>query len=348
MASSKLSIIRKVIWPERASLFVIVGGAAGLIGDITGFFSELVSPVLLIGISGVVAVLASLLCLQRAFLIDPSNEQAVAEVVDCRVCDAMRFGLFAFAAFLLLFAIGKDKSATEAIASKLGLIHEDVKQIGADVGDIRQGVGEINDVVESQKIISNPETARDYFRNAWIYSYIQRDSVRSYESLQKMYAKTDVRMLDAADLFYNMGVQVVGRAQVLKEMEETGLARKDPSLLVIAARNASSVNDGDALLAKAIEIDPDYPFAYWDVMRFSAIASATAPEPSAQRAMMEKQVAGLEKFIAAIDAHPTSHYFFLPQYQPDYSSLARQNLESNKRNVENYKRMEEQMRKIGR
>ena len=64
--------------------------------------------------------------------------------------------------------------------------------------------------------------------------------------------------------------------------------------------------------------------------------------------MMEKQVAGLEKFIAAIDAHPTSHYFFLPQYQPDYSSLARQNLESNKRNVENYKRMEEQMRKIGR
>lgn len=347
MTASKWPIIHKILWPERASLFVIIGGAAGLVGDITGFFSELISPLLLVGVSGVVAALASLLCLQRALLIDPSNEQAVNEVVQCRVCDAMRFGLFALAAFLLLFAVGKDKSATEAIASKLGLIHEDVKQIGSDVGDIKQDVGEISDIAQSQKIISNPKTAQDYFRNAWIYSNIQRDSARSYESLKEMYAKTDVAKLDAAELFYNMGVQVAGRNPVLREMEEIAETRKDPSLLVVAARNAADIAEGDRLIAKAQAIAPTYPFAQWDLQRFSTIAMGTAPTPSAQRTMLEKQVAGLEKFIAAIDEHPTGHFFFLPQYQPDYGSIARQNLESNKRTIENYKRVEERMQKIG-
>lgn len=348
MTSSRWPLVRRIIWPERASLFVIIGGAAGLVGDITGFFSELVSPLLLVGVSGAIAGLASLLCLQRAFLIDASNEQAVSDVIQCRVCDAMRFGLFAFAAFILLFAVGKDKSATEVIAGKLGLIHEDVKQIGSDVTDIKQDVGEISDIAQAQKIVSNPKTAQDYFRNAWIYSNIQRDSAQAHQSLKDMYANTDVKKLDAAELFYNTGTQVSGRNPVLREMEEIADKNKDPSLLVVAARNASDIAEGDRLIAKALAIDPAYPFAHWDMQRFTTIASATPPTPSEQKAMMEKQVAGIETFIAAIEEHPTSHYFFLPQYQPDYGSLARQNLESSKRTVENYQRIEEQMKNIGR
>lgn len=347
MTSSRWPVVRRILWPERASLFVIIGGAAGLVGDITGFFSELVSPLMLVLVSGAIAAVASLLCLQRAFLVDSANEQAVSDVVQCRVCDAMRFGLFALAAFLLLFAVGKDKSATEVIASKLGLIHEDVKQIGSDVGQLRDDVSEISDIAQSQKIVSKPKTAADYFRNAWIYSNIHRDSQRSYESLQAMYENTDVQKLDAADLFYSTGVQVAGRNAVLKEMEEIATRRNDPSLLVVAGRNAVDIAEGDRLIAKALAMAPDYPFAHWDMQRFTAIAAGTPPLPAAQKAMMEQRVAGLEKFTAIIDEHPTGRYFFLPQYQPDYGMLARQNLSSARQTVENYSRIEEKLKKLG-
>lgn len=345
---SSWPIIRKILWPERASLFVIIGGAAGLVGDITGFFSDLISPLLLVIVSGVIAAIASLLCLQRALLVNAQDDVAVNEVVQCRVCDAMRFGLFAFAAFILLLAVGQDKSATEVIAAKLGLIHEDVKAIGADVGEIRQEVGEISDIAQSQKIIANPKTAADYFRNAWIYSNIHRDAAKAHDSLKDMYADGGVGKLDAAELFYTTGVQTTGRAPLLKEMESIADDRKEPALLVVAARNANDIAEGDRLIAKALEMDADYPFAYWDLQRFTSLASAAGVSPAEQSAMMKKQVEGIEKFITLIDEHPTSHYFFLPQYQPDYGSLARQNLSSARKTLETYEKLELQMKQLGR
>lgn len=351
MKSSSWPIVRKILWPERASLFVIIGGAIGLAGDITSFFSEFVSPAILTGAFAVIAAVAALLCLQRAFLVNTADDAAVQKVVECRTCDIMRFSLFAVAAFIVLLLVGQDKTATETIASKLGLIHEDVKKIGEDVGKISQDVSDISDVTQSQKLVAKPETAADYFRNAWIYTNIHRDPAKAHQSLNDMYDKTEVGKLDAAELYFDTGRQVEGRNPTVEKIIKTGKDKKDPALLVVAARNASDVAEGDALIAEAQSIDPSYPFAYWDPQRFVTLASATAPTPPEQMALMERLVGGTKKFIELIGSKPSSAYFFLPQYQPDYEALANQTLTSSQKTLQSYqdsqRRIEDAMKKRG-
>lgn len=352
MKQSSWPIVRKILWPERASFFVIIGGAAGLAGDMTSFFSEIVSPAILTGAFAVLAAVATLLCLQRAFLVNTQDETAVREVIECRVCDAMRFGLFAVAAFLILLLVGQDKTATETIASKLGLIHEDVQKIGEDVSQISRDVGEISDVTQSQKIVANPKSAADFFRNAWIYTNIHRDPAKAHQALGEMYEKTDVRKLDAAELYFETGRQTEGRNPVVEKMVELGKDKKDPALLAVAARNMADIAEGDRLLAEAQALSPDYPFVYWDMQRFVQLAGAAGVSPQEQTALMERQVQSIEKFLSLIGNSPASAYFFLPQYQPDYEAMATQQLASSRKTLESYRdsarRMEEMKKKSGR
>ena len=87
------SVIRRILWPKQASMFVIVGGAAGLMGDMTSFFAAFVSPVFLALLFLLVAISTAWLCFGKASRIDASDDQAVHRVVECGVCDALRFSL---------------------------------------------------------------------------------------------------------------------------------------------------------------------------------------------------------------------------------------------------------------
>jgi hypothetical protein len=339
-------VITRILWPERASLFIIIGGAAGIVGDMANFFLEIISPLALIIIFGSVAAASTLLCFQRAMLVDAANEQDVEAVVHCGVCDAMRFGLFAAASFVVLLFVGQGQSATEKIAETLGLIHEDVKQISQDVSNINENVEQIGDVVQSQKIISNPKSAADFFTNAWIYSHIHRNPQKALDALDEMYKRFSPNKMDAAELYYNTARQIKGREELMATMEKYSEDQSDATLLVIAGRNATTSEESDRLYARAREMDPDQPFAYWDIMRFTATVSSTGIGPSEQKAMAQKQVADIENFVERIGKKPASHYFFLPQYQPDHEMVARQTQANMQKNVEAYEGMEKKMNEL--
>lgn len=335
------TIMKRILWPERASLFAIIGGGVGLSADITSFFSAFIDPYILLGIFAAIAATSVLLCLQRATLVDEKNPEAVEEVIHCRVCDSMRFSLFAVAAFILLMLIGQGQSATETIAEKIGLIHEDVRHIRADVTQINenvetvaQGVGEINDVIQAHKIVANPKEPIDYFTNAWIYTNMHRDAQSALKSLDAMYQKAGPQKLDAAELYFNSGRQILGRAELLKAMEEHALRYNDATLLVVAGRNADNDEESDRYYAKAREIAPDFPFAYWDIQKYATRQPAFNPDQKESLAKMKAEAASIQSFITHIGDKPANHYFFLPQYQPDHEMLARQTLASTQRNVE--------------
>lgn len=317
-----ISLIRRIFWPERASLFVVIGGAAGMAGDMINFFTDIISAGVLTAIFAAVAAVCVLLCLQRALLVDASNQEDVKKVVNCGVCDAMRFSLFAAAAFTILLLIGQGRSATENVAEMLGLMQRDVAQIAADVSDL-------SDIAQSQKLVANPRNAADYFRNAWIQTNVRRDAVAAHKAMEDMFNRFGPRKMDAAEMYYNTGRQVKARRELMARMEELAQARKDPTLLVVAARNAGDAAESARLMAAARDIAPDYPFAHWDMMNMNAaMGRANFTDLDAQLAQMEQQVADIEKFLALLAEHPAGHYFFLPQYQPDFDMTVRQTLTS--------------------
>lgn len=335
-----LPLLHRLVWPEKPSLFVIIGGAVGMAGDMASFFTGVIDLPVLALIFGIIAVSCTLLCLQRAALLKTDSVEEVKAVVECRVCDGMRFGLFATLAFLALLILGQGKTMTETMGEQLGLISRDVAQISSEVEGL-------SDITRSQKLVAKPSSAEDYFRNAWIYINMHRDPAKAFEAMTGLYKVHAPARLDAADLYYNAGRQVIGRDELLKRMEELGQERRDPSLLVIAARNASTPEETARLQAAARHIDADYPFAYWDIMAASAQMRRTGVEPSQQVAMLTQQVADIETFIRLMGAKPASAYFFLPQYQPDYEVTARQTLGSLQSTLESYRRMDEMRKGAG-
>lgn len=346
-------VLKRLVWPEKVSFFAAIGGGAGLFADVTGFFSEFVQPVYVLGIFAVIALLATVLCFQRAFLADMQKPEEIEKVVHCRTCDAMRFSFFAVIAFMILMMIGQGQSATETLGEKLGLIHQDIRQIsdnldevGQDVKEIGTNVGEMNAAMQSARLITNPDSAEDFFTNAWIYHNIQRDGEKALASLDAMYAGYNPKKIDAAELYYTVGRQALGKDELLSRMESYGEKNGDATLLVIAGRNASDPEQGEALYAKARMIDETLPFAYWDIMRFSAQAGRTGVTPAEQRAMLGEQIAGIEKFIEHIRNKPASAYFYLPQYQSDHEMIAHQTLGNLQSTMHNYERMDEMKSKL--
>ncbi|MBU0860082.1 MAG: hypothetical protein KJ667_09095 [Alphaproteobacteria bacterium] len=331
------TVLRRIFWPERASLFVLIGGAAGMAGDMTSFFTDIISPAALTGLFGVVAAVCVLLCLQRALLVDESKPEEVKAVIKCGVCDAMRFSLFAAAAFTLLLIIGQGRSATENVAEMLGLMQKDVSQIAADVS-------ELSDIADSQKIIANPKVPEDFFRNAWIHANIQRNSPAAFASLEEMYKKFAPRKMDGAELFYNTGRQVKTRNELMIQMEAMAHDQKDVTLLVIASRNADTPEESLRLALAAREMDPEYPFAYWDIMNSSAAIARASIAAEDQRASIQQQVTDMEKFLSLMSDKPASYFFFLPQYQGDFDMMVRQTLGSMRMALRSYEQADE-MRK---
>ena len=220
------SVLRRILWPKQASMFVIIGGAAGLIGDMTSFFASFISPPILAVLFLAAALATAWVCFNKAADVDVANASDVESVVECGACDALRFSLFAAVAFGLFMLIGQGQSATETVGEKLGLIQKDVAEIS---GNVRQ----LTDMTQSQRIRSNPKTAEDYFANAWIYSNLQRDQSKAHASLVEMYGRFGPRKLDAAELFFSTGRELKGRNELITQMAQIAEQRKDATLLVV-------------------------------------------------------------------------------------------------------------------
>jgi hypothetical protein len=331
MADTRIGIVKRIIWPAKASLFALIGGAVGLFGDLVNFFAEFLSADVLVLIFAVVTAVAGLLCFQRAFMVNAADDKAVDEVVQCTQCDAFRFGLFATAAFILLMLVGQGQSATEAVGRQLGLIKE-------DTAVIRDQVGDLHAMAQPQMIIDDPESAADHFNNAWIYQMMQRNSAKAFAEMQTLYANYAPKKLDAAQLYFDSGNAVKGRVQLVEEMQ--ALARKtgDATLLVIAARAAPSAEAGDAMAAEAQKLDPELPFAWWDIMRPKPVkvGDMTQRGAAAQRDRFIAERETVEKFRALYGAYPAQHWFFLPQFAGDLETIARQQSEGMANNIATY------------
>jgi tetratricopeptide (TPR) repeat protein len=346
-------VIKRLVWPEKVSFFAIIGGGAGLFADVTSFFSEFVQPIYILGVFALLALLTALLCFQRAMLVDTQKADDVENVVHCRVCDAMRFSFFAVAAFLILMMIGQGQSATETLGEKLGLIHEDVKQVsakldevGQDVKTIGSDVSDMNSAMQAARLILNPDSAEDYFTNAFIYQNMQRNAQMALDMLDRLYSDYNPQKMDAAELYYTVGRQILSKDELLLKMQNYAEKNKDATLLVIAGRNAPEPEQSDALYEKAREMDGTLPFAHWDIMRFSTTAGSAGISPAEQRTMLSGQIAGLKKFIEHIQNKPASTYFYLPQYQADHEMVARQTLGNLEASMRNYERLDEMKAKL--
>ena len=88
-------------------------------------------------------------------------------------------------------------------------------------------------------------------------------------------------------------------------------------------------------------IDPDLPFAYWDVGDFSRQFGGAGANGDAgkQLAHYRAVVAGHEKFLEVAARGPVARYFYRPQYQADYDDLARSQLQSARSMVESSEKM---------
>src|SRR3546814_10079382 len=68
-------------------------------------------------------------------------------------------------------------------------------------------------------------------------------------------------------------------------------------------------------------------FVWWDMQRIKPprISGIT---PAERLKLLRVELADIEKFRSLYRAHPPTHFFFIPQYQGDLETLARQTSES--------------------
>lgn len=326
----------RVVWPERGPLFVVVGGIVSLAGDFASFLGNIASPSILVWPAVGLAGLLAWFCLgQVGKVAADAAPEAQEAAVQCRECDAFRVMLFASVGVVLLLLAGQGTTATERIGAQLGLIQQDVAVIREDTTAIR-------DVTSSSELVRNPRSAADLFRNAWIYSYVRRDSNGAWAALQELYQRHTPNKLDAADLYFNTGRNHLTRDQLLAQMVEVGRSRRDAAMLVIAARNLESNDEAFALYDEARAIDPDMPFAYWDVARVQLMQITNGATSRDNLASARAAVAGHERFIEVSQRKPVASYFYLPQHQADFETLSRSQLESFRSNASTWERIVQQ------
>lgn len=338
----KLATIWRVIWPDRGPLFAIVGGIVSLLGDFAQFLANIASPQLLIWPIVALAGLLAWFCFGRIGKgASASGADIDHDVLHCRECDSFRVLLFAGLGAGLLLLAGQGTTATERIGAQLGLIQ-------ADVSAIREDTAALRDITSSVEIDRNPRSAEAYFRNAWIYANVRRDNAAAWESVQALYERFAPNRLDAAELYFNAGRATLTRDALLARMIETGQRKRDASMLVIAGRNASSNEEAQALYAEARAIDPELPFAYWDVARIQLIALQPGATPRENLAHTQAIVAGHEQFLEIAARKPVASYFYLPQHQADFETVARSQLDSFRGGLANWQRAVEQQDQIDR
>jgi hypothetical protein len=231
-----------------------------------------------------------------------------------------------------MMLLGGGKTATESVGEMLGLIKEDVEQISEDVTVIRESVDSIT-------IIEKPKNAFESFNNAWIYQYVRRDSENAFKWISQHYQSGNPSKLDAAELYFNTGRVTIPRDQLLSQMADIGRRNRDATMMVIAARNEPDFEKSTVLYAEAQRIDPDMPFAFWDMQRVSQAPQAQAAGPAQMAARFSAQKAEIDAFLEKIGGQPAAAYFYLPQHQGDFETLARQQSASLANNIASYERL---------
>jgi len=306
----------RVFVPENPTVFGFIGAGAGLFGDLANFLSERITAGLLMTLFAGGAGVAAAFCFRKALSVTERTEANAVAVGKCLPCDAFRATAVAGLIYLLLMVIGGGQSATEKIGETLGLIRKDVEKISTDVEAIRE-------TTDAFAIIDKPKGAADRFHNAWIYQNMRRDGAKALAEIEALYAEGKPARLDAAELYFAAGRATQSREALIERMRALGLKNRDAALLVVAARNAPDPASGDALIAEARAIDPGHPFVWWDVQRQQPVA-ARPGDIEGSLADYSAQKANIDKFLETMNGRPAGDFFYLPQHQADFESLARQ------------------------
>lgn len=327
----------RMIWPESGPLLAGVGGIIGLLSDVGGFVGDIPAPwvwvPLALGLS--LAVLLFAPCRRRVLAELPQKHE---EAYDCRICNVFRVGLFACLVCAMLALAGQGATATEKIGAQLGLIQRGVEDVKRDTTVIREDTGAVREALSGSELVKNPETAAERFHNAWVLNMQRGDNAGAWEQLQALYREHAPNKLDAAELYRNVGKSFLGREELLATMVEIGRRQRDAAMLVIAARNQTDPALAQSLRDEARGIDPDLPFAYWDVGDYARQFGA-AGDAGKQLAHYRAVVAGHEKFLEIAARGPVARYFYRPQFQADYDDLARSQLQNAKSMVESWEKM---------
>jgi len=331
----KLGTLWRVIWPERGPLFVVVGAIVSLLSDFAAFLGSLADPSLLVWPLVGLAGLLAWFCLGRVGSAAKETPDTSEVAVKCRECDAFRVMLFASAGVALLLMAGQGETATERFGRQLGVIEDTVIDIAEDTTAIR-------DNLSSTELVRNPRSAADFFRNAWIHNMVRRDAAPAWQSIQDLYRRHSPNKLDAAELYFNVGRMHLTRDQLLAQMAEVGRSRRDAAMLVIAGRNMESNDDAFRLYEEARAIDPDMPFGYWDVARVQLMQITGGATARDNLASARAVVAGHERFLEVASRKPVATYFYLPQHQADFETLARSQLDSFRTNAATWERIVQQ------
>lgn len=335
----------RMIWPESGPLLAGVGGIIGLLSDVGGFLGGITSPwvwgPVVLGL--LLAVLLFAPCRRRVLADLPKKQD---EAYDCRICNVFRVGLFACLVCAMLALAGQGATATGNIGEKLGLIERKVDDIKQDTALIRDDASAMREVLAVGELVKKPKSAAERFHNAWLLNMQRGDNAGAWAQLQALYNDYTPNKLDAAELYRNVGKAFLGRDELLARMVEIGRLKRDAAMLIIAARNEADPDVAQALRAEARAIDPDLPFAYWDVGDFSRQfgGAGQAGNAAQQLAHYRAVVAGHEKFLEVAARGPVARYFYRPQFQADYDDLARSQLQNARSMVESWEKMDSYQR----
>lgn len=330
----------RMIWPESGPLLAGVGGIIGLLSDVGGFVGDISAPWVWapVALGLLAAVLLFAPCRNRVVADLPEKRD---DAYDCRICNFFRVGLFACLVCAMLALAGQGATATEKIGTQLGLIQRGVEDIKGDTTIIRDDTSAMRDVLSAGELVKKPQTAEARFHNAWVLNMQRGDNAGAWEQLQALYREHAPNKLDAAELYRNVGKAFLGRDQLLANMVEIGRRKRDAAMLVIAARNEADPDAAQALRNEARAIDPDLPFAYWDVGDYSRQFGGAGATGNAEQQLAHYRavVAGHEQFLEVAARGPVARYFYRPQYQADYDDLARSQLQNARSMVESWEKM---------
>ena len=168
--------------------------------------------------------------------------------IDCAPCTVFRVLLFACIGIGLLLMAGQGVTATERIGTSLGLIEARVNEIHGDTTVIRE-------TLSGMELVKNPESAQEYFHNAWVLNMQRGDSAGAWQQLQALYHRHTPNKLDAADMYLTVGKSQLARPALQAQMVEIGRSRRDAAMLVVAARNAETPEAARALREEAQVIE---------------------------------------------------------------------------------------------
>jgi len=318
--------LKSLVWPEKKLLFAGIGSILGFASDFASFLTNFGSPWLWIALAGALTVLFALLCTPKIFKSDLEDVAAVDAVSKCWQCDLLRLSLFTTFGLALLLIVGQGQTATERIGKQLGIIEQKIDVIDERterIEDTTEQIDEtttaIRDVTSSAEINPNPKTAAEFYRNAFIYSYMRQDAAKAWESMEALYENSGPSKADAADLYYTLARQNLSRDEMFSKMTVAARKYSDATLLVLVARNTPDIAKADALYAEAQRLDPDYATAYWDIQRpIDVNAGADGiRDPVGQAEKTRAKVDLIRQGIDAAARKPQGKYYFQPQFAPD-------------------------------